>query len=734
MQASLCSAGVRHALGFLVMHAIALFVRSSPCLRLDSGSIPLCGRCVHDDLCQDGYTCDAVRQKCVNETWSTSLRDQICWEDPTNPSTWGARCEQACTDQAAPFSCATNCLNEDFPCRWTTSCIGAELTGMDMTQGACMRPCQDHPEWLFAQFSLNTCEDVIERFGCGDASGVSKYCPISCGSIECPTRCSDPVYGDEPGGDGKRCFDRVFTDGISCLDAVLEGRDCHCACSNIYTDALPNDAGAFGSQTYYHGLPLEQTIVAAAGNAFTVSVTGISLSTYGVRIAFIDSAGVCASTATASCGSGDLWDCLTVPTAYTPWVHRWSEVVIGECARMKLCHCNGDCGHASSWHQVGTVDVQPYQHPDGMVGRPMPGCESYYGMPSSIAHVIGEEYADKKIVATIDISGGLLWNAETRDAIQGAMQQYLRAHSQLLGREVPSSGDIEIISDIRRRLEEWWPLRRRLQELAERIDPFALRVHVKVRSYTTGTADLFTERLLALGTDATAFLTYLHMELGESGISEGMLPDFMSVFLSREPFETIIYSEEPEEDNSTMVLVVILAVFAFAITCCCVLCLCKLLMVSRARVAPEDIDEGEAEEGSWRASWRKSRNKEAAGMYTVQEEGDDGEGSEGGARSLCGKCPCLRRRGGAGAEAWSEPAQESRIKPGMAVTLVNMSKRRFDGQLAKVISGPDRKGKFTVEITRKAEDDSVKHETVAVQEHCLEPLQYRFAGGSYRAR
>ncbi|CAE7860989.1 hypothetical protein AK812_SmicGene11749 [Symbiodinium microadriaticum] len=72
---------------------------SVACPGLQQGSLQVCERCVHDDLCSAGLSCDSFMQKCIEPAWNASEALEACPEDPERPETWAAQCKLSCSDQ-----------------------------------------------------------------------------------------------------------------------------------------------------------------------------------------------------------------------------------------------------------------------------------------------------------------------------------------------------------------------------------------------------------------------------------------------------------------------------------------------------------------------------------------------------------------------------------------------------------------------------------------------------------
>lgn len=438
---------------------------SVACPGLQQGSLQVCERCVHDDLCSAGLSCDSFMQKCIEPAWNASEALEACPEDPERPETWAAQCKLSCSDQQAPWGCAVNhCLNEDFPCNWVAGC--GIPAGLSRTSLACLRGCIDHDEMLrTAGYGDTTCSDVISKFGCqGLWAPISEFCPVSCSTAECPYRCNRDEVASV---DQKRCWQRVEDDGVSCVDAIRSGQDCHCKCASIYFTQSGvqgrANGGAFQISDMVDGVPLAVNRKAFAGRMFTIDFTGERMraedpgNSQGPRMKILREGDVCsrdplpANLTGIECrqpsqsGLFTGWVCTTPPSMATEFLHRWGGITVNACGKFQLCHCNRMCDIAANWVRAGNLEVEPVLT-WGSMDQPLPGCDAYIPtLPPPPDPVEPVEILQKSIVTIyVSIDGGLQPQDVVFSAIAAAFASYTSIRSNLLGKVVPETNDVEI--------------------------------------------------------------------------------------------------------------------------------------------------------------------------------------------------------------------------------------------------------------------------------------------------
>mmetsp|Transcript_16392 Transcript_16392/g.38835 ORF Transcript_16392/g.38835 Transcript_16392/m.38835 type:complete len:826 (-) Transcript_16392:301-2778(-) len=446
---------------------------SEACPGLEQGTLQVCERCVHNDLCATGLTCDTFMQKCVETAWNHSEAIAACPEELDLPATWGAHCKLECSEQKAPWGCAVNyCLNEDFPCNWVAGCIPAGLT---RTSLACLRPCVDHDSMLrTAGYGDTTCPAVVGKFGCeGTWQPISEFCPVSCSTPECSYRCGrDEVVNVAQ----RRCWQRVELDGDSCLDAIREGQDCHCKCANIYFTLAGTQGrargGAFQISDKFDGVALALDLKAQAGRMFTIDFTGERMRTEdpgnaeGPRMKIVSEGEVCGRDGLPTnltgleCqpdnSGGTGWICTTPPSSAYDFLHRWGGITINACGRFLLCHCNQNCATQANWVRAGNLEVEPAVT-FGRMERPLPGCDVYIPtVPPPPEPAEPLEVMQKSIITTyISLEGGLESRGFVLSALAAGFASYTSIRSDLLGKTVPEASDVEVdyFDSVVRRLE-----------------------------------------------------------------------------------------------------------------------------------------------------------------------------------------------------------------------------------------------------------------------------------------
>jgi len=459
-------------LGFALLdqeHSFAAAAVSDACPAVEQRSLSACSRCIHDDLCPMGenntyMVCDPYIKKCVHPSWSATKVSAECPEDANDPTTWGAWCKLACYEQQSPFACATNqCLNEDFPCNWVDGCSPPK--GVMSMSSACKRSCLDHEDKLNYLYSVKECSTAIAKFGCrGSWHQIDHFCPVSCGSMECSWRCG---RDEEPNILGRRCYERVEEDGLSCLDAIREGQDCNCKCAHYYkqlsgTYTRPN-GGAFQVIDKIGTEAVGLRASAIAGREFTLDFTGEGMrdadvgNVDGPRMKVIQQGGICSDSplplnltglvCVVPQGSNLLAAvvCTTPPNRATQFLHRWRAITLNECGDYQLCHCNGNCDIGTNWKRAGELEVRPVMN-WGTMSQPLPGCAAYLPTlaPEGTAAEYNETYQAAQVRAYFSISGGLIPWPNVLRAVRSALAGFLSSYSDLLGAVVPELDDVTI--------------------------------------------------------------------------------------------------------------------------------------------------------------------------------------------------------------------------------------------------------------------------------------------------
>lgn len=425
--------------------------------------------------------CHAFIKKCVHPNWAYNEVEKKCPVDSQAPATWGAMCQQQCNDQRAPFQCAAqHCLNEDFPCRWVPGCHPPKA--LMWASSACMRPCMDHEDKLKFLYGVDKCSKAISKFTCSGWQQIGTFCPVSCNTAECPHRCN---RDEEPNLLGRRCWQRVQEDGISCVDAMKEGMDCHCKCAHIYLSfsgiATRANGGAFkvedrvliGGKT--ESFELRKQVI--AGREFNLDFTGEGMRSedpghfHGPRLKVVAQGTTCSTGHLPSNFTGLLCQqpdganilsgviCTTPPNKATSHLHRWRGLTINSCGDFQLCHCNEKCDQSTNWKRAGFLEARPAKTLGTSMEKPMPGCEAYIPTipPEGSAVITNENFSSGVLRTYLSVSGGLTPSTNVLQAVQGTLAIYLSTPSLLLGRQVPDFNEVTVTQFLGRRLRASGP-------------------------------------------------------------------------------------------------------------------------------------------------------------------------------------------------------------------------------------------------------------------------------------
>lgn len=429
-----------------------------------------------------------MTKRCADPAWNATEIATRCTEKIEDYSTWGAMCMLVCLDQMSPFSCSGKCLNEDFPCNWVDGCSArsGNMKGMTADSPACLRPCQDHNSMLQVELKtiknmathIDTCEQASAYYGCTNKWGaqILELCPHTCRTGECAWRCGREEIST-PGG--QQCWQLVerTVDQYTCARAISEGMDCHCKCASAYLALSRSGGGSFrADQTYGpQNAPIGFNITAVANQSFDVSLSGQAMSfeqvtdAWGPRMKLIvkgqdckfarvmaGMSGIeCLAPPPGSASASTASMCVTPPSTFSPYLHRWTGITINQCGEFDVCHCNKQCDLTRSWMKAGTITVTPAVEVGG-VSKALPGCERVIApLQPFIAGPAGEAYLDTVTSITLKVYGGI--EAQHRNAALHAAKQalvfILKAHSGLLGFEVPTSSDI-VVSHARRLIDD----------------------------------------------------------------------------------------------------------------------------------------------------------------------------------------------------------------------------------------------------------------------------------------
>mmetsp|Transcript_76333 Transcript_76333/g.163696 ORF Transcript_76333/g.163696 Transcript_76333/m.163696 type:complete len:843 (+) Transcript_76333:48-2576(+) len=777
-----CLGGDRHPL-------LAAAENSKACPALAKHSVQECGRCVSDDLCPmasngEYMVCDPYTKWCVDKRWSAAEIRIRCPSTAGVISTWNAMCKLSCTDQTSPFGCAVNfCLNEDFPCRWVPGCSTDSNNrattfpfGMRETSSACMRSCIEHPDMLRSTgYPVSTCAAAKVMYGCSSAQAIGDFCPTTCNTGECENRCGrDEITARS----GMKCWWHIEREGMDCVDAVKQGMDCHCKCGRVYRSVSgtswrtkANNRGAFTSSDSYNGKALGIDINATAGDFFSLSVTGESMTTedveavMGPRLKVVRTGQNCATSGLPStvtglkCQTSDgrfITMCMTAPTTTTSYVHVWPTVKISGCGDYDVCHCNGNCDLSSSWKRAGVVRVRP--NLASGISAALPECDNYMPTLAPIVNPgLNESRKEQVIRVSLSISGGLAPFARTFTALHKTMASFLENFSPLLNKKVPEPGDISVTQIARRRLGIGAPPPRRAQagDSSEATTtttdpgvsttwpggPDALRIKVDVRTFTDRSADNVVARWEQLRGDPSIFVPSLRAELAKAGLLAIDIPDQMSVYLVLGPeMDPIDPSESSEEDGLSASYRLILIILGIPVGLIVIVSLvvCAWLIYARrsSRVfAYEENETVSVSDGGYRMKRTVSEKKQAADAAAAEKAQRPPRPPFFGCfwrwiDRNCGWCCCCPRR----LVRAELPSQGQRhfcadgfnsaeeAYPGLPVRLVGLSQAQFNGLTGTIVSGPNEKGRYQVDVDLYVDDHVHEQQTLSFRIENLQPL------------
>lgn len=461
---------------------------SQVCPSVALRSLKPCSRCLTDDMCpyENGeyYICDGWLRKCVSP--STALnRTQIDLECPSNPavaSTWDAQCKQECTDTSAPFGCANQCLNLDFPCAWVDGCNPP--TAMTLASSVCLRPCVDSGTDSLSIVGQDTCANAKKQYSCegtGWASLVAEMCPVTCRTPACPSRCGREEVSPLS---GLRCWIGIQQGLLDCATGIRLGLDCHCTCGSVYflrSTQYNLQGGVFSTSFTVSGqsFALSRTGFQnyTANAPFSIDLPGEALTTKdlstgtGPRLKIVhvgDSCGTALMPSTVSglvcqkpAGADDttVAFCTTPPSMATFFLHRWSGITIKECGKFTVCHCNTNCGLVRNWLIAGVIEVAPVQAVSATI-QSMPGCMAFFPTNAPITGnpnkgvSSNETVVQESIQVSYSLAGGFPPLQRSFDLFAQTLRSQIEFYSPLLNQFVPTTKDLSVT---------WVPSTRRLR-------------------------------------------------------------------------------------------------------------------------------------------------------------------------------------------------------------------------------------------------------------------------------
>jgi len=374
--------------------------------------------------------------------------------------------------------CAGYCLNEDYPCRWVPGChatVNGDMKGMTPDSRSCIRPCGDHDSMLQVSLkyqnmkndNMKTCSDAVKFYGCTNSWGVGilEHCPHTCRTKECAYRCGRDELPTETGQQCWQVVERTI-DQYSCARAISEGMDCHCKCGGAYLQLARAGGGSFKADTYFGDDIVAYTKKVVADEPFDVSLTGQAMRTttvddaWGPRLKLVVkgmdckyavligglSGLECLAPPAGATSATTASTCVTPPTKYSPYLHRWSGLKIARCATYDVCHCNWQCDLTKNWHHAGSVELVPPVE-IGAVAQAMPGCQREVPQwkPAASGPKTPVERSVKAITTiSIKYYGGIKDSHKkyALEAAKMALHPLVKGFSGLLKRETPTMNDI----------------------------------------------------------------------------------------------------------------------------------------------------------------------------------------------------------------------------------------------------------------------------------------------------
>lgn len=531
------------------------------CNGMEKHTVQECGRCIVDEMCPVGWECHIVHKLCWNPnkngapaTSSSSLSNETTTTNPclhagasnctttTTTTTVGYKIEDECdaqintpvsglyqsagcyhtkcTDTSGQFTCASGCVNEDFPCRWVDAC--GIPTSMSVMSFMCVRGCQNYDKNIFAAMkyqegvTLSTsgsCVDAKKQVGCEEYKMMDKHCPRTCDTQKCPTMCD---RDEIPGIDGQKCWKKVLQDGKSCAELIPLGYDCSCICgTNYQAKWVPGGSltPGFTPKDVFGGddsKPLGVDVTYSSGQIFNLQVAGYGLNNdrddtnQASRLKITLPGQLCSTGVTPEGVSGAFCfvnsinkkiQCNAKPALAYNFMQQFNKIQISQCGEYKVCHCNTNClgdDYGSGYYHVGKIlIVQPSredfngfaQAPEGCPNPRIDGLtfelkagsktmgtgNTTVSVPKVDLDENGKEVEDKsqegQLVMTTILRGfdaGTLNDAKWKESFSKAVIVSIQTYSAYLKKWVPEASDILIttVADAtpfyRRRLGLTW--------------------------------------------------------------------------------------------------------------------------------------------------------------------------------------------------------------------------------------------------------------------------------------
>jgi hypothetical protein len=249
-----------------------------------------------------------------------------------------------------------------------------------------------------------------------------------------------------------------------------------------------------------------------------------------------------------------------------------------------------------------------------------------------------------------------------------------------------------------------------------------LTVSVKILTMTDVTTETVVQKLGDLsGDQGNKRFSYLFLKELVRVLADEQIPDSLYVHLAQPP---VVRSNDSgaEEDDSGDALIIGLACGGGVLALCCCCCIGYYVKQQDSdEEEEEDTVEDEPEETSYR---KKKVNAQEPVKKKKKKK-----------KSILSKLPCCRKRLERldGETVASDPPYV-----GAQVRLKGLSKREYNGLNGTILSGPNEKGRWVVDVvifedatTEEHKEMSFKAENLQVQSAKKE---VRASGGSYRTK
>lgn len=122
-----------------------------------------CTRCLSDEFCPQvqglQWLCHPMHKLCMKPTCMPPAVCDDCGTDIGTAIGLSAECQKLCPDERPPFSCASNCLNGDYPCRWIPDC--QPPGNMEWYNYMCIRGCQDRDKKVQSLNKGDDCASTV---------------------------------------------------------------------------------------------------------------------------------------------------------------------------------------------------------------------------------------------------------------------------------------------------------------------------------------------------------------------------------------------------------------------------------------------------------------------------------------------------------------------------------------------------------------------------------------------